>query len=212
LIDGLSISGASRIPSSSEETNSSITSVVPVPELTEVDEIFVEELNSLTDRFTTHLENFAPSKANEEISSILTKMNGIVQDLSPWLYPGKDLPSNETPDSTSKPKPTTLSEAHRAIYLSIETLRIVSTLYSPIMPVKMKQVRETLGFSEEDCGFDRMKLGLGRKDGTMKLRIGGDQIQPLFPRVKVDISISKSSVKGMEGKKKGKRKIGEVKE
>lgn len=184
------------LETSNQDQDSSKTFIrVPIPKLAESDLEFVKDLNSLKDRFTNHMDNFALSRANEEISTILMKINTIVHDLSPWLY---------SSDKDGKSSKTTLSEAHRAIYLSIEVLRIISTLYHPTMPNKMEIVRATLGFNKEDCTFDKMIVGAANRDGKMNLRIGEKQIEPLFPKVK-DVLLNQNDGKEKKTKKKKKK-------
>jgi methionyl-tRNA synthetase len=99
----------------------------------------------------------------------LAQVSGVVKEINRYL---------------EKTQPWTLGKKGEKLqlgtvmYFSVEALRIVSGLFYAVMPQQMSLLRKTLGFSEEEPDFKKLKKWGQTKPGTAV----GEMIN-LFPRI-----------------------------
>ena len=116
-------------------------------------------------------------------------MFAAVQDLSvqpgPGLEPGCALGGQHLPGARlhpgHKPKSGTLERVGTILYTAGEALRLVSVLLFPVMPAKMAELWNALGWQvPKDL---RQALTWGQ------LRAGAqiNPVEPLFPRIQLEV-------------------------
>ncbi|KAI7938736.1 hypothetical protein MJO28_014315 [Puccinia striiformis f. sp. tritici] len=117
-------------------------------------------LRGLPNELDDHMNSFEIPKALKSIFDVLAGANRLIQDTAPWH------------DSTSP------EDAHQALHLSAETLRISGILLQPFIPSKAAQLLDSLGVSLEHRSWAYLGLGLGT--GSV-VREGGGGL--LFPQL-----------------------------
>ncbi len=101
-----------------------------------------------------------PHNAVQAVVDLLNDANKYVGDRAPWKQVKEDLPA-----------------AAETLGAGMECLRIAGILLSPVMPVKMRELLQTIGW-EREPSFEDAKQVLLLKPGT-PIKKGN----PLFPRV-----------------------------
>lgn len=142
---------------------------------------------SRTETFEAHMNSFDLHRAISSLLDLLSHTNKQLQLLSPWL-------------STSPP-----SVAHRALFLSTESLRITGILMRPFMPTKSEELLGLLGVEAGRRGWRDLGVGEGGERGMRK----GEQ---LFPSVNVVEAKGVKEVKEKGKKVKKQRRVKVVEE
>ena len=121
---------------------------------------------SLADKVKESIEHLLPQKAVHFIVCFLNDTNSYLEELRPWSI------LKETPVQED-----TKNIAGEALYTCLESLRIAGILLSPIMPLKMKELLQRLGWHQTPCFEDAKKWGLLQKGLSIQ------KAPPLFPRI-----------------------------
>lgn len=108
------------------------------------------------------VEEMVPNRAIEEILAFLSETNKYLDELEPW----KAAKAEETKELAAE-----------SLYSALEALRIVGILLSPVMPKKMEELLDRIGWNKEPTFKDASVWGL-LPSGT-EVRVA----EPLFPRV-----------------------------
>ncbi len=108
-----------------------------------------------------HVLNMAPQRAVETVVKLLDETNRYVDELEPWKAAKENLPL-----------------AGECLYNTLEALRISSILLKPVMPIKMKELIQTIG-ANSICSFEDSK-----KWGLLEEGTSIEKSEPLFPRIK----------------------------
>lgn len=127
------------------------------------------------------MATFDLHRAFSSLLDVLFSANKHLQLLSPWLR-------------SSAP-----SVAHRALFLSTESLRITGIMMQPFMPTKAGELMDLLGVQEGRRGWRDLGVGEGGERG---MRVGGQ----LFPAVKVE-ELKEVQEKGEKMKKQRRVKV-----
>ena len=107
------------------------------------------------------VRSFQPNRAVERVLDFLSETNRYLDELAPW----KELKSGDK------------ALAAEALYSAVESLRIVGILLHPVMPDKMKELLQRLGWQAEPKYSDACKWAL-LPEGSKIIKA-----DPLFPRV-----------------------------
>ena len=111
------------------------------------------------------IDNMRLDRGVEEVMNVIRAANRYMEKTAPWTL----AKNNE------------MERLGTVLYTASETLRIVSGLLLPIMPEKMKELRMTLGMSEEEAANGN----LAKLSAWNGLAIGSavQDIVALFPRI-----------------------------
>jgi methionyl-tRNA synthetase len=110
----------------------------------------------------THIKYFRLSNAIADALNLVRAANKFFNDTAPWTLPKKG----------EKEK------LGGILYSCCEVLRIVSIILYPVMPRKMRELREALGLSDETLKLDNAQAFFVLQPGTA---ITIDK--PIFPRI-----------------------------
>ena len=121
------------------------------------DDSFKEKTSQLCQQVQQKIENYQLHLALEDIMNLLTELNRYLEQKAPW-----------------KTVKTNKDETAVVLYNALEVLRICSLLLYPVMPVKIKQMLETLG---ETVDFKHLKWGRLPLDKDIK------HGSAIFPRI-----------------------------
>jgi methionine--tRNA ligase len=123
---------------------------------------WVEKCRAATSKWTDSMESFSLDKAVEVAM-------GLIRDV--------DLFINTTAPFTLAKDETKQAELGAILYQCLETLRIASVLLTPIIPHKMKEFHQAMGFSLNEKSFDECCQWGGTEIGNDVTKVA------LFPRV-----------------------------
>src|SRR5687767_6538045 len=116
------------------------------------------------DEFIRHFEEFAFSRALEEVWSIVARADKMISDAKPW-----DLAKDEKQRES----------LNAVLYRAGETLRWLSVLLYPVMPNAAREIYKQLGLADEVAGIDPRNL----KWGELADGIAIGEVKPVFPRI-----------------------------
>lgn len=142
--------------------------IAPGEEEGEGDRKVREEFESLKDRVARHFEDYAISRALEEIWVYVNAVNKYLAENEPWKL---------ARDEGARPR------LARVLYQAAAAIRGVAYLLYPVLPESSRKIWEMLGGQEslEEVGFDRLVFE-GLRPGS-RIQKG---LKPLFPRVALD--------------------------
>lgn len=106
---------------------------------------------------------FSPNKAVGHVVDLLNEANRYLEEESPW-----------------KSAKENLEKAQESLVVTLEVLRIAATLLQPVMPEKMRNLLEIIGYKRE-ADFESAKQW-----GLIKPGVTITKTAPLFPRIKED--------------------------
>ena len=142
-----------------------------IPQCLTTQEITQKHINKalcLADKVKEAIEHLSPQKAVHFIVCFLNDTNSYLEELHPWTV------LKEKPVQKDKQE-----IAGEALYTCLESLRISGILLSPIMPLKMKELLQSLGWRHSPRFEDAKKWGLLEKGLSVQ------KAHPLFPRIDV---------------------------
>lgn len=113
----------------------------------------------VVERYRSALDGFAVSKALEEVVSLATASNALIETQKPWVLA-------KNPDQAA--------ELDAVLYTLAEALRVIGILLSPVLPAAASGI-----FAQLNCGGD-LRLDSSLADGHQLGRPS-----PLFPRIEV---------------------------
>jgi len=147
---------------------------IPEPKAkTDFCDSFISEFNKLLVGIEGYIEKFELNKALDDIMKMIRSTNKYLENTAPWKLIKED-----------KEKCGTV------LYNSLEAVRICSTLLSPVIPEKFKEVKALFpeGFSEE---LEFGKLESGKKVSPAKA---------LFPKLELEEAEKEATAKGKKQK------------
>lgn len=116
----------------------------------------------LAARLTESLDTMRPDLGLAAVVQAVRDLNGYFETKQPWALA-------KQPDKTA---------LHNALYVALETLRIVSGLLSPVLPVKMATLRKALGVSQTPATWQELTQWGLLEPGTAL-----SELITLFPRI-----------------------------
>ena len=131
---------------------------VPKPSEKPEDHSLKNQMEQISEKFKTQIENFELSQALEGLSGILVEVNRYLEKTAPWKLVATDK-----------------GQAGSVLYNSLEVVRICAILMSPVMPKKMNQLLSDLG---GELNFAHISWGSCPLTKLLK------HPQPLFPKIK----------------------------
>ena len=135
----------------------------------EFDESLIETAKALRPAVDDYVEKTQLNNALAEIFKVVSRANKYIDETTPWVL-AKD-ESNKTRLAT-------------VLYNLLDTIRIISTLLSAIMPTTMTSIWEQIGASKEDVSYEN-----AAKFGVLPLDVTVKKGEVLFPRIDVDKEI-----------------------
>jgi methionyl-tRNA synthetase len=138
---------------------------VPTPSAYEKsDEELKREAVECADSAWQHIQDINIYQAIDQVMKLVRSTNRYVENQAPWVLA----------------KENKQDRLNTVLYLSCETLRIISVLFYPVLPEKCLKMRELLGLSSDDLkpGLDKAK-----KWGLLKSGTKVSKPESLFPRL-----------------------------
>jgi len=133
------------------------------------DEELLNMAESLKAVVEENFENFHFSVALSEIFKVVSRANKYIDETAPWVL-AKD--------------PSEKARLATVLYNLLDTVRIVSTLLSPVMPFATPEIARQIGASEEDMKWENS----GRR-GVLKKNLKVEKGGVLFPRIDLEKEI-----------------------
>ena len=116
------------------------------------------------DEYLLHFDNFAFSRALEVVWSIIGRVDKMISDAKPW-----DLAKDENQRQT----------LNAVLYRAAESLRWISVMLYPVMPVATTQIYRQLGLAGSPASLNPSELQWGALDENTQL----GEVKPIFPRI-----------------------------
>lgn len=98
------------------------------------------------------------------VSDVLLETNRLLQNLTPWH------------------RSTRSKDRAKALYYTVESLRLASRLLEPVMPAKMKEIQRILGI--ETIEGEKWEDWIGLRE-VIRLEERSEKVEPLFPSSKL---------------------------
>ncbi|UZJ56566.1 hypothetical protein CBS101457_005886 [Exobasidium rhododendri] len=134
----------------------------------------VNLLTHLTEEVSKHMDNFEVNKALETISQALAACNELLQLLEPWRVTSVGFSV-----SASDVQEAHREKVARAVFLTLETLRLTALNAQAFMPGKMEELLDTLNVAQNNrdpqSAFDMLQ--------SFELIRSSVKVKPLFPRL-----------------------------
>jgi methionyl-tRNA synthetase len=135
---------------------------VPEPQAAKVNGTILREQCQVTvSRVLSQVEQLRLNEALSNVASTVSKINGYLEETAPWSLAKQTGRQNEV---------------NNTLYTSAEALRLVSVLLWPVLPERISELWQRLGWSPPETLRDGLKWG-GLQPGA-KVTAG----QPLFPK------------------------------
>lgn len=134
----------------------------------EINSAFVAEINALKGKVDARMEGIAPSRALEEIFSLVSRANKFIDETSPWVL-AKDLKDEQ--------------KLRTVLYSLAEALRVVGLMLFPFLPKYASMIFEGLGLSLPELFGDDALYGKA-KEYAVK------EIPPLMQRLDVKTELA----------------------
>src|SRR5438128_6718741 len=116
------------------------------------------------DEFIRYFDNFAFSKALEEVWAIVARVDKMISDAKPWDL-AKDASQRQT--------------LNAVLYRAAESLRWLSVLLYPVIPNAAHDAYAQLGLTDNPSKIDPGDLEWGQLSETTET----GEVKPLFPRI-----------------------------
>lgn len=129
-----------------------------------------------------NFENLHISSAIAEIFKVISRANKYIDENAPWVL---------AKDESLRPRLATV------LYRLLDTIRIVSTLLSPVMPGTMPEIWRQIGATPEDTLWDKA----GSAD-VLRPDVEVTKGEVLFPRLDIDKELAELAVIFEESHKK----------
>lgn len=143
------------------------TITLTTPAFQQDDAQVLKVLEQLTERVSEHMNKFEVNKALEFISEALARCNEHLQLLAPW--------KKEVPQEAHRAK------VHRAVYLTLETLRMTALCSQAVLPEKMKVLLEIIQVEEKNRTASTAMHLLQQFNLTKP----STRVKPLFPKIEL---------------------------
>ncbi|KAK5164152.1 methionyl-tRNA synthetase [Saxophila tyrrhenica] len=127
------------------------------------------------------MDDLLPNKALQRIMDSIYTANAYVQHAAPWSLV-KMRQAEEQSLSANKKRIEQLDrDAHRIVFVTGETLRMVGIMLQPFMPVKAKELLDMLGVVEERRNWEWCAVGKDDGYGVSMKDLGKRGDGQLFP-------------------------------
>ncbi len=137
------------------------------------DENLIREATGCSDLVWWHIQEISINQAIDQIMKLVRSTNRYIENQAPWTLV----------------KNNNMERLQTVLYVSCETLRIISALFYPVLPQKCTRIRELLGFSGEDM---IPTLNEANQWGRLKSGTKVSIPESLFPRLE---KTGKSAIK-----------------
>lgn len=128
------------------------------------DENLKREATGCSDLVWWHIQEININQAIDQIMKLIRSTNRYIESQAPWALA----------------KNNKRERLQTVLYVSCETLRIISTLFYPVLPQKCTQIRKLLGFSGNDL---IPELSEANQWGVLKPGTKVNTPDSLFPRL-----------------------------
>ncbi len=134
----------------------------------DIDKTLIEDAQKTVEAFEEFMENMELSPAIKRVWVFISRTNKYIDETSPWAL-AKD--------------PAKKQELANVMYNLVESLRVISVLISPFMPVTALKIWKQLNLPQcfADVQFDDIKKWGGT---PVKLHVGTPE--QIFPRIEVE--------------------------
>jgi len=150
--------------------------VIPKPSLyKEPDDDLKKEATECAEMVWQYIQEINLNRAIDQILKLVRSTNRYIENQAPWALAKDD----------KKERLETV------LYVSCETLRIISALFYPVLPQRCKRIRELLGLSEEELN---PSLAKAKKWGLLKPGTKVGTPESLFPRLEKRAKVSQPKV------------------
>ncbi len=128
------------------------------------DEELKKEATECAERVWRFIQEINLNQAIDQIMKLVRSTNKYIENQAPWVLA----------------KQNKKERLKTVLYVSCETLRIISALFYPVLPQKCKRIRQLLGLPDDELSptLDKAKKWGGLKPGT---KVG--TLESLFPRM-----------------------------
>ncbi len=134
-----------------------------------VDEELLSMAEALLPVVEENFENFHFSVALSEIFKVISRANKYIDETAPWIL-AKD--------------PAKSDRLATVLYNLLDTIRITTTLLSPVMPFSTPEIWRQIGAGEED-----VKWGMAKRRGVLAKNAKVVKGDVLFPRIDLEKEI-----------------------
>jgi methionyl-tRNA synthetase len=132
------------------------------------------EIAGIYEDVQAHYEAFDFSKALERIWTLITKIDKLIVQVAPWK-----LAKDESPEAQQN--------LDRILFTSLESLRIICGLVSPVLPHSAQKIWEQLGFTDQVATHSIEEFVWN--GAKLPQKIG--EIAGVFPRLDVQPTVQK---------------------
>ncbi len=124
----------------------------------------LDRIKKTISTYKAKMENFEIAQALEEVWSLVTQANLLIDKMQPW---------GMAKDQAKKEK------LHELLYILLESLRWTGVLLTPVMPMKMGELLHAIGAHEQESMLiEKQRIKPGEK-ALFKIHL----VSPLFPRL-----------------------------
>ncbi|NIN00885.1 MAG: methionine--tRNA ligase [candidate division Zixibacteria bacterium] len=146
---------------------------IPAPSAYErPDEQLKKEATECADTVWRHVQEISINQAIDQIIKLVRSTNKYVENQAPWAL----AKSGKT------------ERLNTVLYVSCETLRIISVLFDPVLPRKCRRIRELLGLTGAELN---PTLDKARAWGLLKAGTEVGTPESLFPRLEKKVKAEK---------------------
>jgi len=138
----------------------------------ESDETLKKEATECAEKVWRNIQDINLNQAIDQIMKLVRSTNRYVENQAPWAL---------AKDNRSERLGTVL-------YVSCETLRIISALFHPVLPQRCKRIRELLGLSGDELN---PTLAKAKEWGLLKPGTKVGTLESLFPRLERKVAAEK---------------------
>jgi methionyl-tRNA synthetase len=132
------------------------------------------EVEAVYKQVLDYYEGLDFSKALERIWTLVSKIDRLIVEYSPWKL-------------VKDPSPESQRKLDRILYTALENIRVIAGLVSPILPHSSQQIWEQLGFRDKIADHDFEDFQWGRMKFQQKI----GAIAGVFPRLDAKPTIQK---------------------
>jgi len=158
--------------------------VEAVQGVSDIDKALIEDAQKTVKEFEEFMERMELSPAIKRVWGFISRTNKYIDETSPWAL-AKD--------------PAKKQELANVMYNLVESLRVISVLISPFMPVTARKIWKQLNLSQR---FEDVQLtDIAEWGGTpVNLHVGIPE--QLFPRIEIEENAEEKLVKAEKTKEK----------
>ena len=153
-----------------------------------IDESLIHDALATVKNYEASMEKMELSQTIKDVWAFIGRANKYIDETAPWSL-AKD--------------PAKKQELANVLYNLMESLRIISVLISPFMPVTAERIWQQLNLQEE---FSQVKLDDIKAWGKIEAGHQASQPEQLFPRIEVEKKEAAAKPAKKEAKKENSKK------